>query len=89
MPQHGPIFAAMLEEFDDAARRLNLEPGIWEILTHPKRQIIVSCPVQMDSGAIQVFTGYRVQYNITGPRKAVSATILACRSTRSPRSPRG
>ncbi len=70
MPDHGPIFAAMLEEFDEAARRLNLEPGIWEILTHPKRQIIVSCPVQMDSGAIQVFTGYRVQYNITlGPAK--------------------
>ena len=60
----------MLEEFDEAARKLNLERGIWEILTHPKRQIIVSCPVQMDSGAIQVFTGYRVQYNITlGPAK--------------------
>ena len=49
---------------------LNLEPGIWKILTHPKRQIIVSCPVQMDNGAIEVFTGYRVQYNITlGPAK--------------------
>jgi glutamate dehydrogenase (NAD(P)+) len=70
MAEYGPIFAAMLEEFDEAARLLNLEPGIWEILTHPKRQIIVSCPVQMDSGAIQVFTGYRVQYNITlGPAK--------------------
>jgi len=70
MADHGPIFAAMLEEFDEAARKLNLERGIWEILTHPKRQIIVSCPVQMDNGAIQVFTGYRVQYNITlGPAK--------------------
>jgi glutamate dehydrogenase (NAD(P)+) len=70
MAEHGPIFAAMLEEFDDAARLLNLDPGIWQILTHPKRQIIVSCPVQMDSGAIEVFTGYRVQYNITlGPAK--------------------
>jgi glutamate dehydrogenase (NAD(P)+) len=70
MPEHGPLFAAMLEEFDEAARKLNLERGIWEILTHPKRQIIVSCPVQMDNGAIQVFTGYRVQYNITlGPAK--------------------
>src|SRR6202163_303675 len=70
MPDHGPLFAAMLEEFDEAARRLNLERGIWEMLTHPKRQIIVSCPVQMDNGAIQVFTGYRVQYNITlGPAK--------------------
>ena len=70
MADHGPLFAAMLEEFDEAARKLNLDRGIWEILTHPKRQIIVSCPVQMDNGAIQVFTGYRVQYNITlGPAK--------------------
>src|SRR5438046_9038638 len=66
----GSIFGAMLQEFDGAARILNLEPGIWKILTHPKRQIIVSCPVQMDNGEIEVFTGYRVQYNITlGPAK--------------------
>jgi len=31
---------------------------------------VVSCPVQMDNGEIEVFTGYRVQYNITlGPAK--------------------
>ena len=60
----------MLEAFDEAARVLSLDPGIWRILTHPKRQIIVSCPVQMDNGEIEVFTGYRVQYNITlGPAK--------------------
>ena len=64
------IFSAMLEEFGDAARLIGLDPGIWEILTHPKRQVIVSCPVQMDNGKIEVFTGYRVQYNITlGPAK--------------------
>src|SRR5256885_1339396 len=67
---NGSIFDAMLQEFDEAARILNLEPGIWKILTHPKRQITVSCPVQMDNGEIEVFTGYRVQYNITlGPAK--------------------
>ena len=70
MSEHGAIFGAMLQEFDGAARILNLDPGIWRILTHPKRQIIVSCPVQMDNGEIEVFTGYRVQYNITlGPAK--------------------
>jgi len=70
MSAHGTIFGAMLQEFDGAARILNLEPGIWKILTQPKRQITVSCPVQMDSGEIEVFTGYRVQYNITlGPAK--------------------
>jgi len=70
MAEHGAIFGAMLQEFDGAARILKLEPGIWKILTQPKRQIIVSCPVQMDNGEIEVFTGYRVQYNITlGPAK--------------------
>jgi glutamate dehydrogenase (NAD(P)+) len=70
MAEHGAIFAAMLQEFNVAARIINLEPGVWNILTHPKRQIIVSCPVQMDNGEIEVFTGYRVQYNITlGPAK--------------------
>jgi len=60
----------MLREFEGAARILNLEPGLWQMLTHAKRQIIVSCPVQMDNGEIQVFTGYRVQYNVTlGPAK--------------------
>ncbi len=70
MAAHGPVFAAMLQEFDGAARLLGLDAGIWRILTSPKRQITVSCPVQMDNGEIEVFTGYRVQYNITlGPAK--------------------
>ena len=70
MTQQGRVFGAMLREFEGAARILNLEPGLWQMLTHAKRQIIVSCPVQMDNGEIQVFTGFRVQYNVTlGPAK--------------------
>ena len=70
MAETGPLFKAMLEEFEIAARALSLDSGIWKILTTPKRQIVVSCPVQMDNGEIHVFTGYRVQYNITlGPAK--------------------
>ena len=70
MAAHGPLFGAMLQEFDSAARILNLEPGIWRVLTQPKRQITVACPVAMDNGEIEVFTGYRVQYNISlGPAK--------------------
>jgi len=66
----GSLFDAMLQEFEEAARILNLDRGIWRILTNPKRQITVSCPVQMDNGEIIVFTGYRVQYNVTlGPAK--------------------
>jgi glutamate dehydrogenase (NAD(P)+) len=70
MAGHGSVFGAMLQEFEGAAKILNLDRGLWRMLTHPKRQIIVSCPVQMDNGEIEVFTGYRVQYNITlGPAK--------------------
>jgi glutamate dehydrogenase (NAD(P)+) len=70
MEAGGTVFNAMLQEFDGAARLLGLDPGIWKVLTHPKRQVIVSCPIQMDNGEIEVFTGYRVQYNITlGPAK--------------------
>ena len=68
MAQDKNIFGAMLHEFDGAARLLGLDPGLWKILTHPKRQIIVSCPVVMDNGQIEVFTGYRVQYNIARVR---------------------
>ncbi len=70
LPGHGPTFRAMLEEFNAAARILDLDSGIWSVLTHPKRQMVVSCPVLMDHGEIEVFTGYRVQYNIAlGPAK--------------------
>ncbi len=70
MDTHVSMVSAMLREFEGAAKILELDPGIWKILTHPKRQIIVSCPVKMDSGQIDVFTGYRVQYNVNqGPAK--------------------
>ena len=91
MAADGSIFNAMLQEFDGAARLLGLDPGIWKILTHPKRQIIVSCPIQMDNGEIEVFTGYRVQYNITlGPGQGRHPLPpRRHRSTRSRRSRRG
>jgi glutamate dehydrogenase (NAD(P)+) len=64
------IFDAMLQEFSAAAHLIGLDEGLWKVLTHPKRQIIVSCPVKMDNGVVEVFTGYRVQYNIAlGPAK--------------------
>ncbi len=64
------IFDAMLQEFSAAAHLIGLDEGLWKVLTHPKRQITVSCPIVMDNGKVEVFTGYRVQYNIAlGPAK--------------------
>ncbi len=59
-----------LEQLDSVAGRIGLDPGIHKILRHPKRQLIVSIPVRMDNGNTQVFTGFRVQHNVTrGPAK--------------------
>ncbi len=56
--------------FDEAVRHLNLEPGLIKILRYPNREIIIHIPVQMDSGELEVFTGYRVQHSIArGPAK--------------------
>ena len=63
-------FEAMMARFDFAAEQLNLDPGLYRILRHPDKQIIVSIPVQLDNGEIEVFTGYRVLYNSSrGPAK--------------------
>jgi len=56
--------------FDFAARKLNLDEGIWKILRQPARELIVHIPVGMDDGRIEVFTGYRVQHSTArGPSK--------------------
>ncbi|MEK7402709.1 MAG: Glu/Leu/Phe/Val dehydrogenase [Gemmatimonadota bacterium] len=63
-------FEAMMSRFDRAAELLDLEPGLYKVLRHPEKQIVVSCPVMMDSGEVEVFTGYRVLYNTSrGPAK--------------------
>lgn len=63
-------FEEMMARFDDAARRLNLEPGLYKVLRNPEKQIIVSIPVLMDTGETEVFTGIRVLYNTSrGPGK--------------------
>jgi len=57
-------------QFDLAADRLNLDPGLRRVLREPRRELTVHFPVKMDDGSVQVFTGYRVQHNLgRGPAK--------------------
>jgi glutamate dehydrogenase (NAD(P)+) len=57
-------------QFEEAASRLNLPPGLKEVIKRPRRATIVSLPVAMDDGTLRVFTGYRVQHSIVrGPAK--------------------
>jgi len=67
--EHNP-YEAMMSRFDRAAELLELDPGLYSILRHPEKQLIVSIPVQLDSGDVEVFTGYRVHHNTArGPAK--------------------
>lgn len=56
--------------FDRVYQTMNLDPVWRQVLSSPKRVLTVSCPVKMDDGRIQVFTGYRAQHNnARGPFK--------------------
>ena len=57
-------------QFDLAADKLNLDPGLRKVLREPRRELTVHFPVKMDDGSVHVFTGYRVQHNLArGPAK--------------------
>ncbi|HAV23442.1 MAG TPA: amino acid dehydrogenase, partial [Bacteroidetes bacterium] len=73
---HSPVldkqnpFESMMHRFDIAAQLLKTEPGVYEYLKTPVRQVIVSIPISMDDGEVKVFEGYRVIHNdILGPGK--------------------
>jgi glutamate dehydrogenase (NAD(P)+) len=63
-------FEIAKQQFDRAADYLNLDGSMRRVLKNAKRQLVVSIPVKMDNGEVQVFEGYRVQHNIArGPAK--------------------
>jgi len=63
-------FESMLARFDKAAEMYNLDRGLYNYLKQPVKQVIVSIPVMMDSGKLEVFEGYRVIHNnVLGPSK--------------------
>jgi glutamate dehydrogenase (NAD(P)+) len=58
------------QQFDIAAEKLNLDPGMRLVMREPRRELHVHFPVKMDDGSVQVFAGYRVQHNLgRGPAK--------------------
>jgi glutamate dehydrogenase/leucine dehydrogenase len=63
-------FRIAMRQFDTAADKLDLEPGLREVLRRPRRALSLSLPVKMDDGTIRVFEGFRVQHNAArGPCK--------------------
>src|SRR5262249_53504341 len=63
-------FRIAMRQFDAAAERLNLHPGLREVLRAPRRALTLSLPIRMDNGTLKVFQGFRVQHNnARGPCK--------------------
>jgi len=63
-------FEVAKKQIDIAAKYLDVDPGLLEKLKHTKRELIVHFPVKMDDGTVKVFTGYRVQHDVSrGPAK--------------------
>jgi glutamate dehydrogenase (NAD(P)+) len=59
-----------IAQLDRVAGRLGLDADIHERLRYPRRALVVSIPVRMDSGKTEVFIGYRVHHNtVLGPTK--------------------
>ena len=64
------LYRTALAQLDRVAGRLNLDKDVHERLRYPRRALVVSVPIQMDSGKTEVFIGYRVHHNtVLGPGK--------------------
>jgi glutamate dehydrogenase (NAD(P)+) len=67
--EHNP-FAIAQAQLDEAAKVLELDPAVHELLRWPLRELHVTLPVKMDDGTVKIFHGFRVQYNdARGPTK--------------------
>jgi len=64
------VYSVAINQFELAAERLGIDPGTRKVLSHSKRELIVHFPVKMDSGDVEIFTGFRIQHNLArGPGK--------------------
>jgi glutamate dehydrogenase (NAD(P)+) len=70
MSEKASVYENVTRQFDKAADLMGLDPEIRKILSKTTNEIVVSFPVKMDDGRIEMFTGYRVQHNnALGPYK--------------------
>ena len=64
------MFEAVQGFFDRAADRLGLDDATRTVLSTPRREVAVQVRVPMDDGRLNVYPGWRIQYNAArGPFK--------------------
>ena len=68
--ESSPTFQMALRQLGTVAEHIDLDAGVLERLSMPKRALVVSVPIRMDDGHTEGFLGFRVQHSLTsGPAK--------------------
>ena len=68
--EDSPTFQMATRQLQSVAGVIDLDPGVLERLSKPKRAMVVSVPIRMENGETESFIGYRVQHSLTsGPSK--------------------
>jgi glutamate dehydrogenase (NAD(P)+) len=69
-PEEMNVYQNAEARFEVAATKLGLEQGIYRYLKYPSKEITLYIPVGMDTGQLEVFTGFRVLHStVRGPGK--------------------
>jgi glutamate dehydrogenase (NAD(P)+) len=67
---NSPTFQMACRQLDAVAEVIEIDAGVLQRMSLPKRALVVSVPVRMDDDRTEVFTGFRVQHSLTsGPSK--------------------
>jgi glutamate dehydrogenase (NAD(P)+) len=68
--ENSPTFKMACRQLEMVAEHIDLDLGVLERLSQPKRALVVSVPIRRDNGHTEAFIGYRVQHSLTsGPSK--------------------
>ena len=69
--ESSPTFQMACRQLEMVAAQTDIDPGVLERLSMPKRAMVVSIPIRMDrDGRTENFVGFRVQHSLTsGPSK--------------------
>ncbi|HVO57131.1 MAG TPA: Glu/Leu/Phe/Val dehydrogenase [Dongiaceae bacterium] len=69
-PEEMNVYQNAEARFEEAAKKLGLEQGVYKYLKYPDKEVTLYIPVGMDNGTLEVFTGYRVLHStVRGPGK--------------------
>ena len=64
------LFSLAAAQFERGSRAIGLSQDVATLLSQPKNEIAIHCPVRLSNGDVRLFKGYRVQHNnVSGPFK--------------------